>query len=123
MKIPVMLILVVLFAVNCSPKVAPTTATNTKEEQTVADKTQTTPSNNTMPLEAKPLNNMSNESLVAHGEVVFKSKCDKCHSLKNPADFTADAWKGILSKMVPRAKLDATEEQMLRAYIAANAKK
>lgn len=57
------------------------------------------------------------------GKTVFVSRCGKCHGLPEPIQFTAERWDGILSYMMPRARLDEAQKIHLAAYIKANAAK
>jgi hypothetical protein len=50
-------------------------------------------------------------------------KCAKCHKPKDVAKYTPEKWVGILDKMIPKAKLDATETKLVTAYVMVNAKK
>jgi cytochrome c5 len=121
MRILMFFFLTVLLYSSCSQKTIPA-ATVSKDVPAPATKTE--PATNTMSApEVKTLAPLTDQSMIAHGEIVYKSKCGKCHALKNAADYSADAWKPILEKMVINAKLDKTEEEMLRAYVSANAKK
>ncbi|HVZ57789.1 MAG TPA: hypothetical protein VG870_14115 [Chitinophagaceae bacterium] len=61
-------------------------------------------------------------SLAELGKTVLSTKCTKCHGLKNPGDFTAQRWDGILKSMIPKAKLTDDEAKQVTAYVLANAK-
>ena len=107
--------------VSCNKKMAP--ATVSVKDNPPPPMEEIKPETKTEPGPATPIMPLSNESLVAHGEIVFKSKCGKCHELKNPANYTVSRWEGILKSMIPKANLDLSEQEMVKAYINANAKK
>jgi hypothetical protein len=50
-------------------------------------------------------------------------KCTKCHKPKPVDSFTPERWTGILSKMIPKAKLDDHEASLVTAYVMTHAKK
>ena len=60
---------------------------------------------------------------TAMGKEVFVTRCGRCHELPKPAQFTFNSWDGILTSMVPRAKLNAEQSAHITAYIKANAAK
>jgi cytochrome c5 len=55
------------------------------------------------------------------GKIVFINRCGKCHGLPEPDQFTAKRWDGILSYMIPRAKLNNEQGVHVTAYLKANA--
>lgn len=59
------------------------------------------------------------------GQAIYDTggKCAKCHKPKVVANYTPEKWVGILDKMIPKAKLDATEAKLVTAYVMVNAKK
>jgi cytochrome c5 len=57
------------------------------------------------------------------GKTVYVSKCNTCHALKTPGDYTTNEMKNILSSEIPKAKLDKKEAEQVTAYLLANAKK
>ncbi len=60
---------------------------------------------------------------IAAGQNTFNAKCGRCHGLKNPGDFTAERWEGIMDAMAPKAHLTDIEKANVYAYVKANAKK
>lgn len=60
---------------------------------------------------------------TAIGKTVFINRCGKCHGLPEPIQFTAERWDGILSYMIPRARLDEVQRVHLTAYVKVNAAK
>lgn len=57
------------------------------------------------------------------GKTVFISRCGKCHDLPLPEQFTAQRWEGILSYMIPKARLNNEQGVHVTAYLKANALK
>ena len=57
------------------------------------------------------------------GEIVFTNRCSKCHDLPLPEQFTEKRWEGILSYMIPRARLTDEQGIHVTAYLKTNAKK
>ncbi len=111
--------------IACNKKAVPTGTTTAPNDKTAAEKTAVTDtvSKVTPAADMSPVAGMSNEAQIANGETIFKTKCTKCHGLKNTADYTSDRWDSILKTMIPRAKLDGTEQYEVLAYIKANCKK
>lgn len=46
-------------------------------------------------------------------ESAFKTKCSKCHALRNPADYSANEWKYNVERMAKRAGLTPQETQYI----------
>lgn len=59
----------------------------------------------------------------ARGKIIFTNRCQKCHGLPEPTLYTKKRWEGILSYMVPKARLSDEEAIHLTAYLKANAAK
>lgn len=60
---------------------------------------------------------------TAQGRILFTARCGRCHALPYPSQFTAARWDGILTTMVPRARLDNNQTVHVQAYVMANAKR
>lgn len=58
---------------------------------------------------------------TAMGKIVFTNRCGRCHELPSPDQFTAKRWEGILSYMMPKARLTQEQEVHVTAYVKANA--
>ncbi|MGZ3838862.1 MAG: hypothetical protein ACXVMS_07820 [Flavisolibacter sp.] len=61
--------------------------------------------------------------MVEKGQIVYTTRCNRCHALKDVAAFSATRWEGILKNMIPKAKLDTTQAQQVRAYVMEHARK
>jgi hypothetical protein len=57
------------------------------------------------------------------GKIDFTNCCGKCHGLPEPLQYTAQRWDGILSYMIPRARLSNEQAVHVTAYVKANAQK
>jgi len=57
------------------------------------------------------------------GKAIFESGCKNCHDLPLLNQFTIQRWEGILSYMIPRARLTAEQSVHISAYVKANASK
>ena len=57
------------------------------------------------------------------GKSIFIARCGRCHDLPEPAQYTAKRWDGILSYMIPRARLNDEQGVHVTAYLKANAAK
>lgn len=101
------------FVFACTPKAAPTTSTpqNNSSSTTTTTTTTTTPQPS------------AENSTVEAGHQVYTARCGRCHGLKEPGNYTASRWTGILESMIPKAKLNDQESAQVTAYVMANAKK
>ncbi len=57
------------------------------------------------------------------GKIIFTNRCGKCHDLPLPEQFTEKRWEGILSYMIPRARLNDEQGIHVTAFLKANAGK
>lgn len=92
----------VIGMINCSPKVA--------ESVTAGP----------VPTSAEVKAQYSADQLD-HGKTIWQSNCNKCHKLFEPESRDPEHWNKILKRMIPRAKLSASDAQLVRAYLIANA--
>ena len=60
---------------------------------------------------------------IAAGKIVFETRCNRCHDLKETNGYTPDKWTTILQIMIPRARLNEEQAKQVRSYVMANAKK
>lgn len=59
---------------------------------------------------------------IAAGQTVYTNSCGKCHKLYPPTEFTAAQWTPILKGMIPKAKLNEADANLVRAFVYSNAK-
>ncbi len=52
-------------------------------------------------------------SMKKSGEKIFREKCSTCHSLKNPASYSAEQWKYHVERMSKRAGLTSIETSQI----------
>ena len=57
------------------------------------------------------------------GKTIFTTRCSRCYDLPKPEQYTALRWEGILSYMIPRARLNEEQGVHAKAYLKENAKK
>ena len=57
------------------------------------------------------------------GKTIFMNHCSRCHDLPRPEQYTAQRWEGILSNMIPRARINDEQAVHITAYLKANAAK
>ena len=81
-----------------------------------------TPSFNNMQ-RSVPNNENSRSVSMENGKTIFVTKCNNCHALKNPGDYTVDQMNTILKAEIPKAKLSSKEADEVTAYLLANTKK
>ncbi len=60
---------------------------------------------------------------MAIGKVIFINRCGRCHDLPKPEQYTAKRWEGILSSMIPNARLNDEQGVHIAAYLKSNAQK
>lgn len=56
------------------------------------------------------------------GQVVFNNRCDRCHGLPEPGQYTIKRWETIMASMASRAKLSKEDRIHVSAWVIANAK-
>ena len=75
---------------------------------------------------AAPVEETPKSTIIANtvaGKETFTAKCGRCHGLKDPANYTAERWVGLIDWMGPKARLDETEKKNVLAYVQAGAKR
>lgn len=107
MKKVFVLSLLVITIFSCAKKVTPATSAEKKvtEEQTVVAAPEAVATN------------------VASGKITYEAKCGRCHGLKEPGEYTAEKWVGLVNWMAPKAHLSDSEKADVLAYVQAGAKK
>ncbi len=53
----------------------------------------------------------------SEGMTLYNAHCGKCHELKTISDYSAESWQKIIPNMAKQAKLDATQESKIMAYV------
>ena len=56
---------------------------------------------------------------LEEGRRIFTGACTSCHSADPVEKHVPEEWRSIVAQMAPRAKLDATRQSALLAYLAA----
>lgn len=116
--------------VSCKPKktvsssssttvsTTPTTTTVTKTET----KTTETPGG---AAENKDLAYAQNRwpgttaDMLKNGESLYYTKCNRCHGLNEPTDFSEQRWNHVMDEMAPKANLtDAQRDEVFKYLIA-----
>jgi cytochrome c5 len=111
-KVFALSLVLAVVAVACSKKSSPS--------KTIVTTTSQTPPT-VVVVDAPKASPVPATEMVAAGKTVYEGKCNRCHGLKNTADYTADRWDGILRSMAPKAHLSDIETQQVTAYVKANA--
>ncbi|HVZ81416.1 MAG TPA: hypothetical protein VHE12_11575 [bacterium] len=57
------------------------------------------------------------------GRSLYEARCQECHKLHDPGEFTPESWDAIMTKMKYKANLEGDEEGSILGYLKAFAKK
>jgi cytochrome c5 len=57
------------------------------------------------------------------GKAIFMARCRRCHELPEPNLYTSKRWDGILTSMLPKARIKGEQAVHIAAYLKANAQK
>jgi hypothetical protein len=57
------------------------------------------------------------------GEALYATRCEECHKLHDPGEFTAEGWGSIMEKMKYKSGLTKDDEDSIMGYLKALAKK
>jgi mono/diheme cytochrome c family protein len=60
---------------------------------------------------------------IETGKIVYKTKCGKCHNLRDPQEFDAAKWVKIVDWMAPKAQLSTVEKENVLAFVSLYAKR
>lgn len=60
---------------------------------------------------------------IAQGKLLYAANCVQCHKSFAPSEFTEKQWRHEVPPMAKKAKIDATKESLILAYVLAGAKK
>ena len=55
------------------------------------------------------------------GRSIFQASCARCHDLPEPGRYTFSRWEGILSSMMPKARLNNEQKIHITAWLKAKA--
>lgn len=106
MKKTLVVVLIIFFVFACSRKTIPASDTNAG-----------TPTIDTSKMDEAPA------TIIAQGKTIYTTRCNRCHGLKNVSKYTSAHWDNILKRMIPKARLNETEAQLVTAYVKEYAKK
>lgn len=81
---------IVMFT-SCSPKTTATTTVEPAEKSLSAD--------------------------AQKGQALYNENCGKCHKLPLISSHSEEKWQKIVPPMAKKAKLDATQESLVMAYV------
>lgn len=116
-------ILGITFLVSCQQKVSQASSTNTKETAVVPTPTEDTIRRaqqvklpTSTPQQAQ-LEGPDEGTDLYLGQRLYTTKCVGCHQLMPVKDFTSTQWKKIVPEMAKKAKLDASQENMILKYV------
>ena len=109
---------------NNSSKSANEKSATSASQSANTNKTDTTPSMmTTKMLQTVVVPNVLKAVPMDDEKTVYVTKCNTCHTLKNPSDYTTDQMKNILKTEIPKANLSKKEADQVTAYLLANTKK
>jgi cytochrome c5 len=57
------------------------------------------------------------------GKAVFMARCNRCHGIPDPHQYTSARWELILASMLPRTRISNDNAVHVRAWVLANATK
>lgn len=60
---------------------------------------------------------------IEAGQVIYTTKCVRCHDAKPVQRWNVEEWKPILRSMIRKSKLDSTESSNVTLYVNYHAKK
>lgn len=104
-EIVVLLLCFIVLGIACTQKALPVITSRTTE-----------------PIKKEKKSADIQPDLVA-GRTIFENRCKKCHDLPLVNQFTSQRWDGILSYMMPRARLNNEQSVHVSAYLKENSAK
>ena len=54
---------------------------------------------------------------LQQGRSLYLNKCNTCHSLYSPDNFSVSQWKQILASMAPRTNMNTAEKLLVTKYV------
>lgn len=61
-------------------------------------------------------------AMLERGRSLFVERCSGCHSLPKPSSHERARWPGLVAKMAARAKVDASGERAISAYLVSTSR-
>ena len=132
-KLIILLFICAAVAVACGKKIMPESDANnssktgnekaSKQSANSNTSSTSTPSFNDMKGLQTPIPDGTKPVDLEPGKTVYVTKCNGCHALKSPSDFTVDQTYAYLKIEKPKAKLSNKEDEQVTAYLLANAKR
>jgi hypothetical protein len=136
----VMLFICAAGVIACGKKIMPESGANDpskpandKSAKSETQSANTSANTNTSATTTSSFNNMQSSTpgfrkpealtIMDVEKTVYVTKCNSCHALKTPSDYTVDQMKNILKAEIPKAKLNKKEADQVTVYLLANAKK
>jgi hypothetical protein len=124
-------------AISCGKKMMPESGANnqskpvndkeakstTQSANTNTSATETPSINDMKGFQTVPIENIPRAVSMDAEKTVYVTKCNSCHALKTPSDYTNDQMRNILKTEIPKANLSTKEAQQVTVYLLANTKK
>lgn len=85
-------------------------------------KTTTTTTTTTAPKEEKPAPSSADMADISAGQLLFTTKCDRCHKQPGVHKHDITGWGITMSKMGPKAHLSGTETVQVLKYLSSENK-
>ncbi|HEX7845578.1 MAG TPA: hypothetical protein VF476_07210 [Chitinophagaceae bacterium] len=101
-KTALFLLVICLVIIACQKKATPTVSTRSVDVS--APKPETT--------------NIAPDTVT--GKSLFMGRCNRCHGLPELSLYSAKRWDGILTSMIPKARLSQEQGIHLTAYVKNN---
>jgi cytochrome c5 len=132
-KLIILLFICAAVAVACGKKIMPESDANnssktgnekaSKQPANSNTSSSSTPSFNDMKGSQTPIPDGTKSVDLDLAKTVYVTKCNGCHALKSPGDYTVDQMYAILKAEIPKAKLNSNDAELVKAYFLANAKR
>lgn len=63
------------------------------------------------------------KQMYAQGKTISENSCNNCHKFKEPSAFTEEQLSKVVPKMADKAKLNATDKDLVLKYYLAGSKR
>ncbi|MEP6615146.1 MAG: hypothetical protein ABJA57_01140 [Ginsengibacter sp.] len=98
------------------------TTSGVSTEPVIKDTVSAIPGTDTLAMASMRVPGITAERL-AEGRKIYMQDCTRCHSMKEPSNYTPQQWEPILVKMFVNAKLtDEHEKALIHDYVIARSK-